>query len=247
MKLTASFLFTMLCLILTTAQAYDSEPYRWNEYRGSGYRDTDHDGVRDFRDVCPRSNPGSPVDSNGCHYGFPFEVADHVPVAKSHESKFVECHVPSPEKYSVNHVAGTFIFDSSKLTPEIKQGLTEFQASVNARKMPFVAYLTGFADPRGTVSYNQGLGWHRALAVKAFLVNKGWLKSRISIRGAGEDGPSSLGLPSIGRYVEIRIQFGECVVDSDNDYRFLSYDEDRTLSDTDFNSAKAAANRSWRR
>lgn len=243
----ASIIFTMLSLILTEVQAYDSTPYRWNEYRGSGYRDTDHDGVRDFQDVCPRSYPDLPVNSVGCHYGFPFDTSELDEEANDFENGLAGCPDLAPERYILSHVAETFVFDSAKLTAEIREGLDEFQNRVNAARVPFVAYLTGFADPRGTVPYNQALGWHRALAVKEYLVESGWSRSRISVRGAGEDGPSSLGLESVGRYVEIRISFGECGKTLENTSVDLSYDDRSVEADTEMLAAVGTAGWIWGR
>lgn len=37
-----------------------------NDSRATGYRDTDGDGVVDFRDLCLRTSPGTLVDARGC-------------------------------------------------------------------------------------------------------------------------------------------------------------------------------------
>lgn len=50
----------------TAHELVEPGQYRWNESRASGYRDTDQDGVSDFRDVCFRTPAGTQVGPNGC-------------------------------------------------------------------------------------------------------------------------------------------------------------------------------------
>lgn len=61
---TVSLLFGTLALMACSAGL--AADYADNNFRATGYRDTDGDGVRDFRDLCLRTRPGTLVGAQGC-------------------------------------------------------------------------------------------------------------------------------------------------------------------------------------
>ncbi|HEX9107944.1 MAG TPA: OmpA family protein [Longimicrobiales bacterium] len=92
-----------------------------------------------------------------------------------------------------------FGFDSADLRPEDTAVLDRF-ASVASKYYPGVAVtVEGFADPAGTVRYNQSLSMRRAQAVQTYLQGKqlanvrpvGYGKTRLVVPGAAKDAPGA--------------------------------------------------------
>lgn len=92
-----------------------------------------------------------------------------------------------------------FGFDSADLRPEDTAVLDRF-ASVASKYYPGVTVtVEGFADPAGTVRYNQSLSMRRAQAVQTYLQGKqlanvrpvGYGKTRLVVPGAAKDAPGA--------------------------------------------------------
>lgn len=92
-----------------------------------------------------------------------------------------------------------FGFDSADLRPEDTAVLDRF-ANVASKYYPGVTVtVEGFADPAGTVRYNQSLSMRRAQAVQTYLQGKqlanvrpvGYGKTRLVVPGAAKDAPGA--------------------------------------------------------
>jgi outer membrane protein OmpA-like peptidoglycan-associated protein len=82
-----------------------------------------------------------------------------------------------------------FHYDSDLTTPEDQQRLLALVACMMTGPLKDKRIvLTGRADPRGTVPFNDALGLERANRVKAFLVGHGVPTDRVATASAGKSG-----------------------------------------------------------
>ncbi len=93
-----------------------------------------------------------------------------------------------------------FGFDQSDVRPEDTAALDKFGQVVSKYYSGAVVTVEGFADPAGTVRYNNALSLHRADAVRSYLVGKqvqaqirsvGYGKTRLVTPGASKDQPGA--------------------------------------------------------
>ncbi len=80
-------LIPVLAIALTACSELSTVHYVNNvnaEYNttATGYRDTDGDGVMDFRDMCPRTQPGLRVAGDGCE-AFITSAHEHTELCES--------------------------------------------------------------------------------------------------------------------------------------------------------------------
>lgn len=85
-----------------------------------------------------------------------------------------------------------FDFDSSALTPTAQERLRRKAAWLKENEKASVI-IEGHCDERGTNEYNLALGWRRAEAAKAFLVDLGVSATRMSTISYGEERPFAKG------------------------------------------------------
>ncbi|MEW6671406.1 MAG: peptidoglycan-associated lipoprotein Pal [Thermodesulfobacteriota bacterium] len=85
-----------------------------------------------------------------------------------------------------------FDFDSSVLTPTAQDRLTR-KAEWLKENAKASVIIEGHCDERGSNEYNLALGWRRAEAAKAFLVDLGVAATRMSTISYGEERPFSAG------------------------------------------------------
>jgi OmpA-OmpF porin, OOP family len=102
---------------------------------------------------------------------------------------------PPPTTFSVY-----FDDNSSRLDPGGRE-ILRFAANAYKAGAPGAIQVTGYADPAGSVGYNQRLSMRRANVVRAELVRDGVPRNLIVVSGAGETttGPT----PGQDRRVEI--------------------------------------------
>lgn len=86
-----------------------------------------------------------------------------------------------------------FDFDSHLLRPDAQE-LLETKAKWLKDNTDVMAILVeGHCDERGTDAYNMALGFRRAEAVKAYMVNLGLNADRIETQSFGEEKPAAIG------------------------------------------------------
>jgi len=85
-----------------------------------------------------------------------------------------------------------FDFDSSVLTPTAQDRLRR-KAEWLEENAKASVIIEGHCDERGSNEYNLALGWRRAEAAKAFLVDLGVSATRMSTISYGEERPFALG------------------------------------------------------
>ncbi len=99
---------------------------------------------------------------------------------------------PAPKKPAVITATSTglFEFDKSTLTPEARARLDK---EIVARAKEFASisliHVDGHADRLGSHPYNQRLSEKRAEAVAAYLVSRGFDKSKMETLGSGKTNP----------------------------------------------------------
>jgi OOP family OmpA-OmpF porin len=141
------------------------------------YSDSDQDGVIDANDRCPGTAAGAKVDSNGC------EVREQI---------------------EFNNIY--FGFDSDVVLPTAGR-LLDKVALVMKRHPDMQLELAGFADSRGSESYNNALSQRRAEAVRQYLEDAGVNPENLTVRAYGESSAADLSAAALAesRRVELRI------------------------------------------
>lgn len=89
---------------------------------------------------------------------------------KTHVSKYDADITAMQGRIRVNDIAH-FGFNSSTLRPQDKPKLDQFAKIMRAHHSDALVTVEGFADPAGSVAYNQRLGMQRADVVRDHLVN----------------------------------------------------------------------------
>lgn len=148
--------------------------------------DADGDGVPDIMDKEPNSKPGSLVNFQG----------KTIPSMTSAPSTTISGTLPTIYfDTDMSNIKDSYFSDLAGLAKMMK-------ADANMKIV-----CTGYADERGSDSYNQSLGQKRAQAVKDFLVKYyGIDGGRIDIVSKGEASPISKSFYSINRRVDIDLK-----------------------------------------
>jgi outer membrane protein OmpA-like peptidoglycan-associated protein len=81
--------------------------------------------------------------------------------------------------------------DSSKLSPEAQQRLTDFADKLKNDNRNVYLEIQGHTDKSGTYEHNMELSQRRALAVKAALISEGVSPDRLVTKGYAYDKPAS--------------------------------------------------------
>lgn len=105
--------------------------------------DSDDDGVADPDDECPGTEPGTPVDLDGC-----------------------------PAEEAIDLPGVTFEFDSARLTDGAREVL-ERAVRILERHPDLVIEVAGHTDSVGEAQYNKGLSQRRAQSVARYLRDHG--------------------------------------------------------------------------
>ncbi len=166
---------------------------------GCPWADTDGDGVTDNLDKCPKVK--GLKSNNGC------------PEVKKEEVKVEKKEFVSPKANSeclaeINEINSTEVyFDTNKtvIKRQAKAKLNRVAEILKSMKCSVeLVFLSGYADPRGSSSYNLGLSNRRAIAVKRYLQSVGVTNVTIKEEGFGET--HSRKQNRFNRRVEIRIK-----------------------------------------
>ena len=116
--------------------------------------------------------------------------------------------VRGDDNYEVYSVDETVLFDTDKaaIKPAAAANLDEIMASINQRFAGKSVRVMGFADARGSASYNMQLGQERANAVKSYLTEKGMPADRVSTESFGEKMPEATNATPAGRQENRRVE-----------------------------------------
>lgn len=98
-----------------------------------------------------------------------------------------------------------FDFDKYDIKPEFDGDIRDFVAFMN-RHPKIRAEIDGYADNIGAKDYNIDLSVKRAEAILNQIVKEGIDKSRLSVRGYGEAGPTGDNETIAGRYTNRRVE-----------------------------------------
>ncbi|MGE9615047.1 MAG: OmpA family protein [Solitalea-like symbiont of Tyrophagus putrescentiae] len=171
------------------------------------YKDSDGDGVPDYRDKEPNTPAGVPVDGAGRAIHFP-EPPAPVEVATTVPDKPTSTSEPSHDVTPGNKGTIHFAFDSANLIGDSENTLRELANSElkNATRI----ILEGYTCNIGTTKYNYGLGLRRANSIKRVLVRFGIPSSDITVKSYGKTRPAypndSKEHRKLNRRVEIKVQ-----------------------------------------
>jgi len=164
-------------------------------------RDSDGDGVPDYKDECPDTPKGVKVDDRGC----PLDTdGDGVPDYKD------QCPgTPKGAKVDARGcwVIGDALFDFNKyaIIPRYYPALDDIV--VVLKKNPaLIIEIQGHTDNIGTSEYNRRLSERRAKAVKDYLVKKGIERKRLFAVGFGAIRPVATNRTDAGRSLNRRVE-----------------------------------------
>lgn len=115
-----------------------------------------------------------------------------------------------------------FNFDRSDIRSDTKETL-QYLLDFLLYNQHLDMNLSGHADDRGTLDYNQGLSERRAQAVKDFFTNGGLDKNRIRTRGFGEVNPLVAGKTEKAYEKNRRVEI---------DFSYLEYNQDSMVYET---------------
>ncbi|SIO95006.1 OmpA family protein [Vibrio spartinae] len=128
--------------------------------------DSDHDGVINARDLCPKTPKNANIDNDGCETYHRSKTQRQLRILFENDSSNIN---------SIFHV-------------QIKQ-MARFLANYPETSIE----LRGYASFSGETQYNQALSKQRANRVKARLIKEGVSADRIRIVGFGESNPEATG------------------------------------------------------
>lgn len=99
-----------------------------------------------------------------------------------------------------------FGVDSAELGPDAAAALAPVKR-VFDKNPALKVVVEGHADSTGAAAYNQTLSEKRAMAVKAYLVEKGVSSKRLATKGYGESKPAFTNATAYGRSKNRRVEF----------------------------------------
>lgn len=115
-----------------------------------------------------------------------------------------------------------FNFDKSDIRPEARE-ILKYLLDFLLYNQHLDMALSGHADDRGTLDYNQALSERRAQAVKDFFVNGGLDKNRIKTKGFGEVNPIASGKTEEAYKKNRRVEI---------EFSYLEYNQDALFYET---------------
>ncbi|MGL5250520.1 MAG: OmpA family protein [Enterovibrio sp.] len=107
--------------------------------------------------------------------------------------------------FSTKNIEGGFAFDSTKLSAELIQALSEVALALNAHPQA-QALIVAHTDSVGSKSYNQALSERRAQSVVNQLIKFGVDPERLKWRGEGESQPIADNTTAQGRAKNRRVE-----------------------------------------
>jgi outer membrane protein OmpA-like peptidoglycan-associated protein len=146
--------------------------------------DEDADGVNDRGNRCPKTRPGEQVDAVGCPILFRVEAG---------------------QRRALVLTGVTFATNRSNLTETSYATLDEVSASLNANPEVRIE-IAGHTDGTGSRGRNTELSLARALAVRAYLAQRGVSPDRMVARGYGPDQPIATNQTAEGRAQNRRVE-----------------------------------------
>lgn len=185
------------------------------ERRGCPVLDSDGDGVTNEKDKCPRQK--GIVEMAGCPRKDTDEdtVWDHEDNCREIPGPPENQGCPSNDRQLVViqrrriAIKDTIHFDYDKdtiksisfpLLNQVAQVLNEHPEIVSVS-------IEGHTDDSGSNAYNRDLALRRAGSVRTYLEGKGVARSRMSVRGFGEDRPLTTNATEEGRAINRRVEF----------------------------------------
>lgn len=156
-------------------------------------RDSDGDGVDDAHDHCPGTAPGVKVDATGC------------PILVQARSAAPVFQIEAAQRRPVILKGVTFESGRSALLPSSYAILDEVAASLVDNPNIRVE-IAGHTDATGSRQVNISLSLARALAVRAYLTQKGVAVDRMVAKGYGPDRPLAANTSAAGRAQNRRVE-----------------------------------------
>jgi outer membrane protein OmpA-like peptidoglycan-associated protein len=174
--------------------------------------DEDGDGVPDYLDKCPKTPAGAQVDADGCPLdtdgdGIP-DYLDRCPqvpgVAANYGCPEIKKEILKVFKQALNGIQ----FETGKATIKSSSNaiLNKIVAIMNENP-DFNLDIAGHTDNVGKADFNLDLSQRRAEAVKAYLVKKGVVNTRMTAEGYGDTRPVSTNATAAGRAENRRVEF----------------------------------------
>lgn len=181
--------------------------------RSDGAKDSDGDGIADWRDRCddvPGVKPnGCPPDSDGDGIRDDEDKCPQVPETKNRFDDHDGCpdEVPKRIEPFTGIISGiNFETNRAAIRPDSRPKLDEVAEHMKSNP-DMDAEIVGHTDSTGSRDHNIALSQRRADAVRDYLTQAGVARERLSTRGAGPDEPIGDNTTPEGRAQNRRIEF----------------------------------------
>jgi outer membrane protein OmpA-like peptidoglycan-associated protein len=175
-------------------QCPDTPPHTEVDAKGCTVaRDADHDGVDDSKDRCLNTAPGVKVDALGC------------PIIVAPRAAAPVFEIQAAQRHPVILRGVTFASGRSALLPASFATLDQVAASLVENPTVKVE-ISGHTDATGVRRTNVDLSLARALAVRAYLTQKGVGLDRMVAKGYGPDRPLGPNTTAAGRAQNRRVE-----------------------------------------
>ena len=184
-------------------------------------KDSDGDGITDDQDKCPTTPAGRKVNADGCELDRDGDgivdgedACPDVP-AKTNNGCPVATPAAQPAPALLTESAATpkqlvlngIYFETNKATlTQAGRDMIDQNAEAIKQWGEAKILVTGHADSRGSEQYNLDLSFHRAQAVRDYLISKGIEPTRLITRGLGEARPIADNKTEAGRSKNRRVE-----------------------------------------
>ncbi len=183
--------------------------------------DNDGDGVSNDKDKCPTTPAGRTVNAEGCELDRDgdgvVDSEDECPIvyAKTKNGCPVAVVTPTPAPANLAKpappvkqlVLGGVNFDTNQATlTQAGRDIIDQNAETLKQWADAKIVITGHTDSRGSEKYNLDLSFHRAQAVRDYLISKGIPAHLLITRGLGEARPIADNNTAAGRSQNRRVE-----------------------------------------
>ncbi|MFD1469336.1 OmpA family protein [Hymenobacter caeli] len=173
--------------------------------------DTDGDKVPDYLDKCPNTPAGVKVDATGCPVdtdgdGVP-DYQDKCPDRAGPASNQGCPEMKAEDKKVLNEATKyiQFAYNKATLLPVSYKRLDQIVSVLN-NYPDYSLGMSGHTDDVGNEAFNLRLSYDRAEAVRAYLIAKGIVATRIEARGYGKLKPIASNKTKAGQALNRRVE-----------------------------------------
>jgi len=152
-------------------------------------RDTDGDGVFDDKDQCPNTFPGAVVDARGCEMDGDGDTVVDRLDECPNTRAGARVDIKGCEIRAVINLPGVNFATNSDRLLAGAEQVLDDAAATMRMNKDLVVEVAGHTDSDGSAAYNEGLSERRAITVRDYLISRGANSGNFTVRGYGEAAP----------------------------------------------------------